>query len=251
MADPSRHLVYGLHAVQAVVQRAPERILELWVREERGDARMRELVEQARAAGLQVQPASAATLEKLATGGVHQGVVARVRPPAAWDETRLSDLVERLTTPPLLLALDGITDPHNLGACLRSAEAAGVHAVIAPRDRSAGLDATASKVAAGAAEFVPFVTVTNLVRTLKSLQQQGLWVVGLAGEAEQVLFEVDLKGPVVLVAGAEGSGLRRLTRDSCDLLARIPMAGQVSSLNVSVSVGVALFDAVRQRIVGR
>ena len=164
--------------------------------------------------------------------------------------SKLPELLERLEGTPLLLVLDGVTDPHNLGACLRSADAAGVQAVIIPRDRSAGLTPVVRKVACGAAETVPLVAVTNLARTLKSLQQRGLWVVGAAGEAEQLIYQVDMRVPTVIVMGAEGSGLRRLTREHCDYLAKLPMAGSVSSLNVSVATGICLFEAVRQRGTG-
>ena len=246
MAETSQFL-YGWHAVEAMLQRSPERVLELWLREDRADRRGEALRRLAEAAQLRIQDVSGAQLDKLAGEVAHQGVLARVRPQAAWDESRLLDLIEGLSRPPLLLVLDGITDPHNLGACLRSADAAGVDAVIAPRDRAAKLDGAARKVAAGAAEFLPFAAVTNLARTLDALKERGVWLAGLAGEAQQSLFDVDLTGPLALVAGAEGAGLRRLTRERCDHLLRIPMSGHVASLNVSVSVGVALFDAVRQR----
>jgi len=186
-------------------------------------------------------------LDKLAEG-VHQGVVAEVTPSQVWSEEMLTHLLDRLDGVPLLLVLDGVTDPHNLGACLRSADAAGVQAVIVPRDRSASLSPVVRKVACGAAETVPLVAVTNLARTLKQLQQRGLWLVGTAGEAEQFIYDVDLKVPSVIVMGAEGAGMRRLTRENCDYLARLPMAGAVSSLNVSVAAGVCLFEAVRQRL---
>jgi len=186
-------------------------------------------------------------LDQLAEG-VHQGVVAEVTPSQVWSEEMLTHLLDRLDGVPLLLVLDGVTDPHNLGACLRSADAAGVQAVIVPRDRSASLSPVVRKVACGAAETVPLVAVTNLARTLKQLQQRGLWLVGTAGEAEQFIYDVDLKVPSVIVMGAEGAGMRRLTRENCDYLARLPMAGAVSSLNVSVAAGVCLFEAVRQRL---
>ncbi|MCY1219179.1 23S rRNA (guanosine-2'-O-)-methyltransferase RlmB [compost metagenome] len=179
--------------------------------------------------------------------GVHQGVVAEVSPSQVWGENLLDELLERTPGAPLLLALDGVTDPHNLGACLRTADAAGVLAVIVPKDKSATLNATVRKVACGAAEVMPLVAVTNLSRTLEKLQKKGLWVVGTAGEAEQEVYEQDMTGPIVLVMGAEGKGMRRLTREHCDYLVKLPMAGSVSSLNVSVATGVCLFEAVRQR----
>ncbi len=246
MADHKRDLVYGLHAVRAVIDRAPERLLELWMAEPRQDARARTLQELAKGAGLKVQLVGNESLARLAGDVAHQGVVASVRPLKAWDE---ETLIASLNDVPdsLLLVLDGVTDPHNLGACLRTADAAGARAVILPKDRSASVDAVARKVAAGAAEFVPVVAVTNLARALGRLKQSGIWVVGMDGEAEQPLYAADLNRPLALVLGAEGLGLRRLTRDSCDFLVRIPMAGQVESLNVSVAAGIALFEAGRQR----
>ena len=249
MAGHKRDLVYGLHAVRAVIDRAPERLLELWMAEPRHDARARDLKERAQAAGLKVQLVGNESLAKLAGDVAHQGVVAAVRPLKPWDEETL--VASLGTVPdPLLLVLDGVTDPHNLGACLRTADAAGVRAVILPKDRSASVDAVARKVAAGAAEFVPTVPVTNLARALSRLKENGIWVVGMDGEADQTLYAADLNRPLALVLGAEGFGLRRLTRDSCDFLVRIPMAGQVESLNVSVAAGIALFEAGRQRAAG-
>jgi 23S rRNA (guanosine2251-2'-O)-methyltransferase len=246
VAEHKRDLVYGLHAVRAVIDRAPERLLELWMAEPRHDARARDLKERAQGAGLKVQLVGSESLAKLAGDVAHQGVVAAVRPLKPWDEEALIAFLG--TGPdPLLLVLDGVTDPHNLGACLRTADAAGVAAVIFPKDRSASVDAVARKVAAGAAEFVPTVPVTNLARALGRLKEHGVWVVGTDGEADQTLYAADLNRPLALVLGAEGLGLRRLTRDSCDFLVRIPMAGQVESLNVSVAAGVALFEAGRQR----
>jgi 23S rRNA (guanosine2251-2'-O)-methyltransferase len=179
--------------------------------------------------------------------GVHQGVVADVTPSQVWGEAMLEELLDRAEGVPLLLVLDGVTDPHNLGACLRTADAAGALAVIVPKDKSATLNATVRKVACGAAEVIPLVAVTNLARSLEKLQQRGLWVVGTAGEAEQELYQQDLTGPTVLIMGAEGKGMRRLTREHCDYLVKLPMAGSVSSLNVSVATGVCLFEALRQR----
>jgi 23S rRNA (guanosine2251-2'-O)-methyltransferase len=183
--------------------------------------------------------------------GVHQGVVAEVSPSQVWGDAMLDELLDRTEGAPLLLVLDGVTDPHNLGACLRTADAAGALAVIIPKDKSATLNATVRKVACGAAEVIPLVAVTNLARTLEKLQQRGLWVVGTAGEAEQEIYDQDLSGPIVLVMGAEGKGMRRLTREHCDFLVRLPMAGSVSSLNVSVATGVCLFEALRQRRSGK
>jgi len=179
--------------------------------------------------------------------GNHQGVAARAKPVQAKGENELLSQLDALDGAPLLLVLDTITDPHNLGACLRTADAAGVHAVIAPKDKAVGITATVSKVACGAAESVPFYQVTNLARTLKELQDRGIWLFGTAGEASESVYKTDLKGPIAIVMGAEGKGLRRLTREACDHLIHIPMAGDVSSLNVSVATGVCLFEAVRQR----
>lgn len=239
--------VYGLHAVTAMLQHAPKRVKHLQLARGRVDARVQEVLNLAQQSKVSIQHHSPEELDKLADGGVHQGVIAVVTPSQLWSEEMLGHLLDGLEGVPLLLVLDGVTDPHNLGACLRSADAAGAHAVIIPRDRSAGLSPTVRKVACGAAETVPLVAVTNLARTLKQLQQRGLWVVGTAGEAEQLLYEVDLKVPSVIVMGAEGSGMRRLTREHCDYLAKLPMGGAVSSLNVSVAAGVCLFEAVRQR----
>jgi 23S rRNA (guanosine2251-2'-O)-methyltransferase len=263
MAESKRNFVYGLHAVGAVIERAPERLLELWVAEARDDARTRILKEHAQAAGVRIQAASSESLAKMVGEVTHQGVVAAVRPLKPWDEhdllTNLTQLAGRAAQQrhgnvqsegelPLLLVLDGVTDPHNLGACLRTADAAGAHAVIIPKDRSAAVDGVVRKVAAGAAEFVPVASVTNLARALGLLKEQGIWVVGTEGEAEQTLYAADLNRPLALVLGAEGGGMRRLTRECCDFVVRIPMAGQVESLNVSVAAGVALFEARRQRL---
>ncbi|MEA3134329.1 MAG: rRNA (guanosine2251-2-O)-methyltransferase [Gammaproteobacteria bacterium] len=213
----------------------------------RDDARARDLRERATAAGVRIQAASSESLAKLVGAVAHQGAVAAVRPLKAWDEHDLIENLTQISGDPLLLVLDGVTDPHNLGACLRTADAAGVHAVIIPKDRSAGVDGVVRKVAAGAAEFVPVAAVTNLARALDLLKERGIWVVGTDAEAAQTLYHADLKRPLGLVLGAEGSGMRRLTRERCDFVVRIPMAGQVESLNVSVAAGVALFEARRQR----
>jgi 23S rRNA (guanosine2251-2'-O)-methyltransferase len=247
VADSKRNFVYGLHAINAVLERAPERLLELWMAQPRDDARARELKERAESAGVRIQSVAAEGLAKLVGDVAHQGAVAAVRPLKAWDEHELIQALDQLTHDPLLLILDGVTDPHNLGACLRTADAAGVHAVLLPKDRSAAVDGVVRKVAAGAAEFVPVATVTNLARCIDGLKERGIWVVGTDGEAPQTLYAADLKRPLALVLGAEGSGMRRLTRERCDYLVRIPMAGQVESLNVSVAAGVALFEARRQR----
>jgi 23S rRNA (guanosine2251-2'-O)-methyltransferase len=247
VADSKRNFVYGLHAINAVLERAPERLLELWVAQPRDDVRTRELRERAEAAGVRAQTVGGEALAKLVGEVAHQGAVAAVRPLKGWDEHDLVDALSQITEDPLLLVLDGVTDPHNLGACLRTADAVGAHAVLIPKDRAAAVDGVVRKVAAGAAEFVPVASVTNLARTLDMLKQRGIWVVGTDGEAPQTLYAADLKRPLALVLGGEGDGMRRLTRERCDFLVRIPMAGQVESLNVSVAAGVALFEARRQR----
>lgn len=246
VAEGKRNLVYGLHAVGAVIDRAPERLLELWMAEPRQDVRARSLKERALAAGVRVQTAGSASLTQLVGEVAHQGAVASIRPLKPWDEHDLAAAISQ-TSDPLLLVLDGVTDPHNLGACLRTADAAGVLAVVIPKDRSASVDGVARKVAAGAAEFVPVASVTNLARTIGKLKELGVWIVGTDGEAPQTIYAADLNRPLALVLGAEGDGMRRLTRETCDFLVRIPMAGQVESLNVSVAAGVALFEARRQR----
>ena len=241
--------LYGLHAVQAALERAPNSVTELWVDSKRHDKRMAQVLELAKQAGITVHAVGKRELEAMVAEGRHQGVVARSATPQSFQESDLDALLERLDVPPFLLVLDGVTDPHNLGACLRSADAAGVQAIIAPKDRAASLTPTAIKVASGAAQTVPFVQVTNLSRTLRDLKERGIWMVGLDGHADQTLYATDLKGPLALVMGAEGQGLRRLTKEHCDFLVNIPMAGTVESLNVSVATGICLFEALRQRTV--
>ena len=238
--------IYGVHAVEALLRHHPKRVKQLWLAAGRQDPRVQVLVDLAGQQRIAVGQKDRRELDEWAEG-VHQGVVAEVSPSQVWGENMLDELLDRATMPPLLLVLDGVTDPHNLGACMRTADAAGAHAVIVPKDKSATLNATVRKVACGAAEVIPLVAVTNLARTLEKLQQRGLWIVGTAGEAEQELYQQDMTGPTVLVMGAEGKGMRRLTREHCDYLVKLPMAGSVSSLNVSVATGVCLFEAVRQR----
>lgn len=242
----SRRLA-GLHPLTTLLQSDPQQIEQLWLDQQRSDKRLRQLAELAQRAGITPHWVDRPALDRLAGGVRHQGAVAEVAATSSYHESHLEQIL--LTQPaPLLLILDGVQDPHNLGASLRTADAAGVAAVVVPRDRACGLNATVSKVASGAAERVPLVQVTNLARTLRQLQQAGVHTVGAAGEAgSDDLYAADLRGPLALVLGAEGEGLRRLTRERCDQLVRIPMYGVVSSLNVSVAAGVLLYEAVRQR----
>ncbi|MGB5104563.1 MAG: 23S rRNA (guanosine(2251)-2'-O)-methyltransferase RlmB, partial [Steroidobacteraceae bacterium] len=220
-------VAYGIHAVRVMLERSPQRVRRVLVSSGREAGRLGELKALARRAGVQVTPADDVLLGTLAEGGRHQGVVAEIAPRAGDPETQLEEALEAAQGPPLLLVLDGVQDPHNLGACLRSADAAGVHAVIAPRDRAAGLTPVVRKVAAGAAETVPFIAVVNLARTLRELKERGVWLVGTDDAADKTLFEADLGGPLALVMGSEGEGMRRLTRECCDQLVSIPMAGAV------------------------
>lgn len=238
--------VFGWHAVEALLKRQADRVDVIYIQQGRHDARSQSIQQLIEQTGVRCQTVSREELDQCVEGR-HQGIAASVKPARVWRERDLQQLLDSLSHAPLILVLDGITDPHNLGACLRTADAAGVDAVIAPKDNSVSLNATVSKVACGAAEVIPFVQVTNLARTLRSLQQRGVWLAGTAGEAEQELYESDLKGPIALVMGAEGKGMRRLTRECCDYLVKLPMAGSVSSLNVSVATGICLFEAVRQR----
>jgi 23S rRNA (guanosine2251-2'-O)-methyltransferase len=241
-------LIYGLHAVEAALKYQPQDLQEIWLDSQRRDARIQAIIRLAKKSGVSINKVSRDYLQEHFTDKRHQGVVASVLAGKTATETDLNQIL-RQQPQPFLLVLDGVQDPHNLGACLRSADAAGVDAVIVPRDRAVGLTATVRKVASGAAENVPLIQVTNLARTLRDLKEQGVWLVGLAGESDQDLYHCDLKGPVAVVMGAEAEGMRRLTKEHCDFLVRIPMAGIVSSLNVSVATGVCLFEVVRQRTV--
>ncbi len=238
-------LIYGFHAVLGKIRRDPEGVFEVYLSSQRQDVRARDVARLAESEGVRLVQSDSERLDRMVGTRRHQGVVARID--ARQRELKLADALEGLEENALLLVLDGVQDPHNLGACLRVADAAGAHAVIAPKDRAVGLNATAIKVASGAADTVPYITVTNLARALREMQQAGIWVVGAAGEAEKSLYEIDQKGPVAWVLGAEGDGLRRLTRETCDELAKIPMLGSVESLNVSVASGICLFEARRQR----
>ncbi len=243
----SDEIVFGIHAVTNVLfKRSPERIKEMYVQQGRDDERLQGLFSLAKENGIHVQVVKKHFLDENAEGN-HQGVAVKAKPVQVKNEVELYKQLDQLNEPAFVLILDSITDPHNLGACLRTADAAGVHAVIAPKDKAVGINATVSKVACGAAETVPFYQVTNLARTMKEFQDRGIWLYGTAGEASESVYSTDLKGPIAIVMGAEGKGLRRLTRESCDHLINVPMAGDVSSLNVSVAAGVCLFEAVRQR----
>ena len=243
----SDEVVGGWHAVLALLEQAPERVLDIWIDRARKGERREQLLKAAKTAGIKVQEATSEALDTRLGGNRHQGVVARCRAAAERTEAELPEFLESLKQPPLLLILDGVQDPHNLGACLRSADAAGVHAVILPRDNAAPMTPVVRKVASGAAETIPVFRVTNLARVLEMLKNAGIWLVGASGDGEKRIYEIDLHGPVALVLGAEEKGMRRLTRDKCDFLAHIPMTGTVESLNVSVATGVCLFEAVRQR----
>lgn len=246
MTNHRNDTVFGIHAVDALLKKDAELITQLLCAQGRDDKRLGKLVELATKKSVPFEYVPRKELDKLVRGR-HQGVVALVRPEQEKDEGDLETILQNLTEAPFLLVLDAVTDPHNLGACLRSADAAGVHAVIVPKDKSAPLNAVARNVASGAAEHVPLIRVTNLARAMKWLQDRGIWLTGAAGEAENSVYDADLKGPAAIVMGAEGAGLRRLTREHCDQLAKIPMAGSVSSLNVSVATGIFLFEAQRQR----
>lgn len=247
MAKDNTHYLYGVNTLSNLLARVPERVLTIYIEQQRDDERIQGIVQLAQQHGISIQPVPSTTFTKRLGNAVHQGVMAQVKPVPPAKEPALYEQMSQLTQPAFILCLDGVQDPHNLGACLRSADAAGVDAVVVPRDRACGITPTVSKVASGAAELVPFYAVTNLVRSLKALQEQGIWCVGLAGEASTSLFDTPLKGALALVMGAEGKGLRRLTRETCDSLAHLPMYGTVSSLNVSVSTGIALYEARRQQ----
>ncbi|CAD5374903.1 23S rRNA (guanosine-2'-O-)-methyltransferase RlmB [Rubrivivax sp. A210] len=241
----STKVLFGFHAVTVRLKTAPQSITEIHVDATRRDARMRQFVQRIDEAGAKRVDSDAERLAALAGNTRHQGVVARVQPLPARHS--LDEVLEEVEGPPLVLVLDGVTDPHNLGACLRVADGAGAHAVVAPKDHAVGLNATVAKVASGAAETVPYLMVTNLARTLNELKERDLRIIGTSDDAERTIFDADLSGPVALVLGAEGAGMRQLTRKTCDELVRIPMQGAVESLNVSVAAGICLYEALRQR----
>ena len=236
----------GFHAITARLRQRPETVKEIYIDQSRNDGRAKDLRELAKRLEVRVIPVDPKRLDGMSGGARHQGVVAQAD---AVDMPKfIEDVLEDLQEPPLLLILDGVTDPHNLGACLRVADGAGAHAVIAPKDRSVGLTLAAIKVASGAAETVPYISVTNLARTMRDLKDRGIWLVGTADDAPESLYKAKIDGAIGMVLGAEGEGLRRLTRDSCDLLVSIPMMGSVESLNVSVASGVCLYEARRRRL---
>jgi 23S rRNA (guanosine2251-2'-O)-methyltransferase len=255
MSSPK--VLFGFHAVGVRLKTAPKSVIEIYYEPTRRDARMRQFLDKVAEYGVKLVEADGLRLSKLAGSHGHQGVAARVH--EIKQVTSLDELLENLEaanlalppaqrTQPLILVLDGVTDPHNLGACLRVADGAGAHAVIAPKDHAAGINATVAKVASGAAETVPYFMVTNLARTLNELKERNIWVIGTSDAATQTMYEADLKGPVALVLGAEGDGMRQLTAKTCDQLVSIPMMGAVESLNVSVASGVCLYEALRQRL---
>lgn len=243
MADT--RIIHGFHAVLSRLRQGADTVKEIYLDDGRADRRIRELAALAETRGVRVMRIDAARLDGMAGGARHQGVAARIAMPAL--PARLDDLFEHLSEPALLLVLDGVTDPHNLGACLRVADAMGAHAVIAPKDRAVGINATVSRVASGAAEAIPYIAVTNLARALGELKEHEVWLLGADERAADDIYSVALTGPLAWVLGAEGEGMRRLTRENCDQLARIPMHGQVESLNVSVSAGICLAETRRQR----
>lgn len=247
--------IYGIHAVDSLLRQNPKSVQRLWIQEGRGDRRIAALLELAQNQGVPIAHQPRQSLDEM-VNGKHQGAIAEaledpvrgeILQANLWSEADLYRAIDEGQGPVLILVLDGVTDPHNLGACIRSADAAGVTAVVVPKDKSADLNSTVRKVACGAAEIVPFVKVTNIARTLDALKERGVWLYGAAGEAKNSIYDSDLTGSVALVMGAEGSGLRRLTREHCDHLIKLPMAGSVSSLNVSVATGICLFEIVRQR----
>ncbi|MCR3756005.1 MAG: 23S rRNA 2'-O-ribose methyltransferase [Sodalis sp. Psp] len=242
-------IIYGIHAAQTLLKHDPHRFLDVYLLKGRDNYRLQQLIRQLKQSGIIIQLASRQWLDKKVDGAMHQGIVARVQKKQQHQENDLPELLAQQAEP-LLLVLDGVTDPHNLGACLRCADAAGVHAVIVPYNRAVKLNATVKKVACGAAETVTLIRVTNLARTLRFLQEQHVWIVGTSSKVNHYLYQSKLIGPLALVMGSEGEGMRRLTREHCDELISIPMAGAIPSLNVSVAAGVCLFEAVRQRALG-
>ncbi|MEI6542504.1 MAG: 23S rRNA (guanosine(2251)-2'-O)-methyltransferase RlmB [Methylococcales bacterium] len=243
--------LFGLHSVQAALDYSPKKIQQAWVDNGRHDKRLAKAVEDLLDLGIEPEKVDRKRLDRLADNNNHQGIVIEVDLPGELSESDLKTAVENLTETALFLVLDNVQDPHNLGACLRTADATGVHGVIITKDNATGITPTVCKVASGAAETVPVYQVTNLARTLRWLKDQGLWIMGAAGETTQTVYKTDFTVPMALVVGTEGKGLRRLTKEQCDLLIAIPMLGKVESLNLSVATGVFLYEAVRQRLLTR
>lgn len=240
-------LIYGTHAVLAMCMHAPERIRRAWVVREKSDRALDQVIAELTHHGISREEVDRKVLDERASGGTHQGVIAEITAKAVQSENSLYELLDALEEPPFLLVLDSVQDPHNLGACLRTADTAGVHAVVIPKDRAVGLTPTVRKVACGAAETTTLIQVTNLARCLRELKERGIWIAGTADSAKQSIYDANLTGPMAVVMGSEGKGVRQLIQKQCDLLLRIPMQGSVSSLNVSVATGVVLFEAYRQR----
>ncbi|WP_133131191.1 23S rRNA (guanosine(2251)-2'-O)-methyltransferase RlmB [Legionella yabuuchiae] len=243
----SEQYIYGVHAVMALLDNPKRFIKQLYISQERQDKTINNVLAMAQSRHVPIQTCSSQTMNQKFSDKNHQGIVALAESLPEYSERDIPELLQQDERPPLLLILDGVTDPHNLGACLRSADAAGVDFVVIPKDKSAGITPVVSKVASGAAETIPVVRVTNLVRAMEALKERGVWIYGAAGETQHSIYSLDLKGPIALVMGAEGSGLRRLTREHCDSLFSLPMHGAVTSLNVSVAAGICLYEAVRQR----
>jgi 23S rRNA (guanosine2251-2'-O)-methyltransferase len=240
--------IFGIHAVQQILNSDPIRILDVWVLEGRHDKRLQALIRELEPLGLSLNKVQRKTLDKLSEQGQHQGIVIHCKAQAALNENDLQQLIERLEKPAFLLILDEVQDPHNLGACFRTADAAGVDAIIVPKNKACGLSPTVHKVACGAAATMPFIQVTNLARTLQWLQKQNIWIIGTSDQAEKLIYDIDFTGNVALVVGAEDTGLRRLTGEHCDELGKLPMLGSVESLNVSVATGICLYEVVKQRL---
>lgn len=241
-------MIYGIHALQGILARSPEQILEVYLLKNREDKRLNPLIKEIESLGLVIRLVDRKWLDEQTSQGVHQGVMVKIKGSPTYHENNLPDLITQKQNP-FILILDGVTDPHNLGACIRSADAAGIDFIIVPKDRSAPLNAIAKKVACGAAESVPVIRVTNLARTMRMLKEEyQIWLVGTAGEADHTIYQSRLTGSLAIVMGAEGEGMRRLTKEHCDELVSIPMSGMVSSLNVSVATGICLFEAVRQKL---
>lgn len=243
----STHL-FGIHAIQAALDYSPQKIRKVWIDAQRQDARLQQVINELAALGISAEKTERKKLDRMADGKSHQGIIAAVELPPMHSEDRLKQDVLALSESAFYLVLDQVQDPHNLGACLRTADAVGVHGIIVTKDNAAGITATVCKVASGAAETVPVYQVTNLARVLRWLKEQNIWVMGAAGEAEQTIYDMKLDMPLALVMGAEGSGMRQLTRQHCDFLVKIPMLGQVESLNVSVAAGVMMYEILRQKL---